>query len=208
MFEPASLGTADGNAAPDWIAALAGGGSFVADGRYNPAIAAKLPAQDENEGASQSEIAKAFEEGRSQGLADAADAAGRETAERRKLGSRLRRMDEDMIQQLGQQLSETIVTLCEATLAPLALDRDLLGERCAKAARLLGESSSNLVLRLNPKDIEILDEEFRSSWTISPDTDLSQGSLRIEGPDGGISDGPAEWRAALTETLGLERSGC
>ncbi len=149
------------------------------------------------------ELAIAFQKGREQGLADAAAAAGQAAVERRRLGSALRRMDEDMIERLGREMTETIAVLCEETLAPLALDRALLAQRCGKAAALLGARTAGQVLYLHPQDIAELGEEIAANWDIQPDPALERGGLRIESTDGGISDGPAQWRAALAEGLGL-----
>ncbi len=204
MFEPSPPGTTGNAVVPDWITALGAESGFLPDDRYNPAAAVDQPTPPQPDAELETEIAKAFTEGRQQGLAEAVQQANKQSSERRKLGSRLRRLDEEMVEQLGRQLSETIVVLCEATLAPLALDRDLLAQRCTKAAQLLGESGSERVLRLSPDDVAALDKEFRESWNISPDPELLRGSLRIEGLEGGISDGPVQWRAALVETLGLE----
>lgn len=202
MFEPASIASISRDA-PAWMAALGGRAGFTPDNRYDLSASQQAVDPEHATDARHSKIAEAFEDGRLQGLADAGQLAGKETAERRKLGSSLRRMDEEMTQALGGHLSEAIVALCEATLAPLALDRDLLATRCQKAARLLGDTHNDSVLRLNPDDIAALDGEFLQSWNISPDPDLPQGALRIESAGGGISDGPDQWRAALRETLGL-----
>lgn len=209
MFDPSPLGADDSASLPDWIKALESGGGFTPEDRYNPAAAAAAASGEPTSGCApgsdiEADIATAFEQGRAQGFEEGVQRAEQQSIERRKLGSRLRQMDEDMAEDLGRKLSEAIVVLCEATLAPLALDQSLLAERCAKAARMLGNSGNAIVLHLHPADIETLDADFQKDWTIHPDPELCPGSLRIEGPDGGISDGPDQWRAALMDALGLE----
>ncbi len=175
---------------------------FIPDHRY--AARGELPLEPQAPAADgPDELAIAFENGREQGLADAAAAAGQSAVERRRLGSGLRRMDEEMIERLGREMTETIAVLCEATLAPLALDRALLAKRCEKAAALLGARAAGQVLYLHPQDITELEEGFAANWDIKPDPELERGALRIETADGGISDGPAQWRASLAEGLGL-----
>lgn len=203
MFDPARLGSDASAGSTSWIAMIGQQQDFIPDPRYaargeSPQEPLVPPAADRPD-----ELAAAFERGREQGLADAAAAAGQSAVERRRLGSGLRRMDEEMIERLGREMTETIALLCEATLAPLALDRALLAQRCEKASALLGARTAGQVLYLHPQDITELDEGFAANWDIIPDPALERGALRIETSDGGISDGPAQWRATLAEALGL-----
>lgn len=203
MFEPAQL-VSDGTAgSANWIAMIGQQQGFIPDPRYT--AAGKLPQEPSATLAADGpdELATAFANGREQGLADAAAAAGQSAVERRRMGSALRQMDEEMIERLGREMTETIALLCEATLAPLALDRALLAQRCEKAAALLGARASGQVLYLHPQDITELDQGFAANWDIKPDPALERGALRIETADGGISDGPAQWRATVAEGLGL-----
>lgn len=203
MFDPAQLGSDASAGAASWIAMIGQQQGFTPDPRY--AARAELPQEPPAPPAVDrlDELAVAFENGREQGLADAAAAAGQSAVERRRLGSGLRRMDEDIIERLGREMTETIALLCEATLAPLALDRALLAQRCEKAAALLGARAAGQVLYLHPQDITELDDGFAANWDIKPDPALERGALRIETADGGICDGPAQWRATLAEGLGL-----
>lgn len=203
MFNPSRLDGDGSSGAAGWIALLGDKQGFVADPRYGardeslqePPVMAVADGADEQ--------AIAFAKGREQGLAEAAAEAGQAAVERRRLGSGLRRMDEEMTEQLGRELTETIAALCEATLAPMALDHSLLAGRCEKAAALLGARSVGQMLYLHPQDIPELDDDFTAHWDIRADPALERGSLRIESADGGISDGPAQWRATLAEGLGL-----
>lgn len=202
MFDPARLGSDASAGAASWIAMIGEQQGFIPDQRY--AARGELPQEPLAPAADgPDELAIAFESGREQGIADAAAAAGQSAVERRRLGSGLRRMDEEMIERLGREMTETIAVLCEATLAPLALDRALLAQRCEKAAALLGARAAGQVLYLHPQDITELEEGFTANWDIKPDPELERGALRIETADGGISDGPAQWRATLAEGLGL-----
>lgn len=192
---------------PIWFSDTNNNTSFVADLRFSstatgaaayPDVAPVEPAPAEDERLA------AFEEGLRQGRAEALADAKQENAERRKLGAALRRLDEEMIDRLGQQLSETVAVLCEATLAPLALDQAQLIERCRRAAVLLGETMDACTLYLNPGDIPKLDAELTANWHVAADEALEPGSLRLAGREGEIADGPQEWRRSLAETLGLQ----
>ena len=190
-------------AAP-WFAALPGPTGFAADPRFQPAPAHATPPGDPVANDAQAhadECAAAHARGVEAGRAQAQREADGEQAERRRLGSAIRRFDEDMTQRLGAQLAATVAALCDATLAPAAHDAELLMRRCTRAAALLAETRDACTLYLNPADIPRLDADFTADWRIAPDPALPPGGLRIEGREGGIADGPDEWRRALAEAL-------
>ena len=206
MFDPADDATCnatghDAPLAPQWFAGLGRDGGFAADPRFLNGPEASPPLAHNPQSAIDVQLAAAFEEGRLRGRSEAERDAAHEQTERRKLGSALRRMDEDMVTRLGEQLSATVAALCEATLQPLTLDTELLARRCSRAAAMIDDSHSACVLHLHPDDIARLDDEFLSNWRIEPDPALAQGALRLEGGEGGIADGPEEWQRALAEAL-------
>ena len=41
----------------------------------------------------------------------------------------------------------------------------------------------------------------RADWQVVPDPALARGALRVEAANGGVEDGPAQWRAAITEAF-------
>lgn len=180
--------------------------SFVADLRFSSTTtgAAHPPeaAPVEPDPAQASRLA-GFAEGLHQGRAEGRAEAQQDSAERRRLGIALRQLDEAMIDQLSQQLSETVAALCAATLAPIAVDPDRLSQRCRAAAVLLGEDLAACTVHLHSADIARLEPDPAASWLIVADDTLEPGSIRLFGRDGEIADGPQEWRRSLNEALGL-----
>lgn len=187
-----------------WLAFLDGeaatAGEFVPDARFGAGAAAPVAAPEEPSD-QQLQIAEAFERGLAQGRAEGLATAQQDTGERRKLGIALRALESDQRDAFAAMLAETVRTLCEASFAPIALDLQLLQDRCLRAATMLEEAQDEITLRLCPADIARLDPEFAAHWTIAPDPDLAQGELRAEGRDGAVLDGPREWSRALAEAL-------
>ncbi|MFC3099927.1 flagellar biosynthesis protein [Altererythrobacter lauratis] len=197
LFAPApAQGSASG---PAWMALLSQRGGFSSAGFAARPHQPEPPPQPEPDAA----LAEAFAQGEAHGRA-MAEAAFIETEEARAaLTLSLAQLDEGMERELAQRLAECVAALCEATLAPLALDREALERRCVRAAGMVGEGITDASLRLHPDDVRLLDPGFASTWHILPDPMLERGSVVFDTAEGAVVDGPAEWRAALREALGL-----
>ncbi len=204
-FEPLFGGGDAAQAAPaSWIDALSSRAGFSTDSRFglSPADAdllAREQAQAEQDAALAEVIAEAEQRGREAALAEM-EAEGQIA---RTLALKLKRMDDSMQEQLSTRLAETVCALCEATLAPMALDPDALQKRCVDAASLVGEGIIDASLRLHPDDIALLDPGFAATWHIVGDAGLERGSVQFDMAEGAVRDGPAQWRLALREALGL-----
>lgn len=129
--------------------------------------------------------------------------AAQEAMARGQIEGAFERMTEAEALRLEERLRETVLMLCEHTLAPLAIDHDALNHRIGKALALLRRAEDERVLRLHPEDLALLAGRLPDHLRTEPDPSLPRGGLRIETPDGGVEDGPEQWRRALAEALGL-----
>lgn len=209
-FEPLFGGGDSGAAAAaspgpsNWIDALSGQSGFSADARFggsqpDPAALAREHAQAQLDAAMAETIAAAEQRGREAALAEMAE-EGRIAGT---LSLALARLDDAMQDQLSTRMAETVCALCEATMAPMVLDPDALQKRCVDAAGMVGEGIIDASLRLHPDDIALLDKGFAATWHILADPDLERGSVQFDMAEGAVRDGPAQWRMALREALGL-----
>jgi flagellar assembly protein FliH len=66
---------------------------------------------------------------------------------------------------------------------------------------MLARADDDRVLRLHPDDINILGDTLPSALRVESDPALSPGTVRIETAQGGVEDGPVQWRQALAEAL-------
>lgn len=150
-------------------------------------------------------LAQAWAEGYAAGLDEARAEAAAETeadaAARAKIAITLARLDADQAEQLRQKLTATVTALCEANLAPLALDKDALVARVARAAAMLARADDDKVLRLHPDDLSLIAKQLPEDLEIKEDPALDRGALRFETTSGGVEDGPAHWRRAIAEAL-------
>lgn len=180
-------------------AELGAGAGFCSDPRFS--LVPVAPAADLAD-----PVAEAWAEGHAAGLAEAqAEAAAVRTAEeeaRRQIELALARLDAEQQEALHQRLIETVAALCNAALAPLAIDPELLAERAARAAAMLARADDHAVLRLHPDDLKLVAKRLPGDLAVEPDPALERGNLRLDGQTGGVEDGPAQWRRAIAEALG------
>ena len=54
---------------------------------------------------------------------------------------------------------------------------------------------------LNPEDLALVRDRLPKGLTVEAEPGVERGGLRIETPDAGIEDGPAQWRRILAEAF-------
>lgn len=190
-------------AEPGWLALLGQGDAFREALPFgepdaappNPDLAETTP--DPHEAA----LARAFAEGEAAGRAAAEAEAAEHIARQRTLRLNFRSLDEAATSLLAEDLAATVTALTEGVLSEVAIDRDGLLARCHAAAKRIGGAPDTLALHLHPEDVAMLGEAVLSGWRVVPDALLQRGSLRIEGPDGSVGDGIAEWRRAIAAAV-------
>lgn len=185
--------------------ALAGrsGGGFHRDPRFASASAPAAMAVAADEDPIAAAFAEGFAAGSNEAL-EAAEAAAVAAAQARaKLEFSFIRLDADLAEKLRDKLLETVTALCESVLHPLALDADALARRVETAVAMFVRADDERVIRLHPDDLTLLAGKLPADWTFNPDPALERGALRVETASGGVEDGPAQWRAAITEALRL-----
>jgi flagellar assembly protein FliH len=189
------------------LEALSGASGFRRDTRFAPApapVTEPLPIVPEPDPIDPvaSAFAEGYEAGLAQALAEFAEHNKANEAAREPLTLALARIDAERAEDLASKLRETVAALCEATLAPLVLDREALAIRATRAAALLADADAAIVIYVNPEDLTLVAPNLGGDWTLITDPSLERGAIRVEGESGGIEDGPAQWRRAIAEALG------
>lgn len=143
----------------------------------------------------------AYARGEAAGRAAAEIDAQENAARQRALRLTFRALDEAALAVLAEDLAATVMALTEGVLGEAAVDRDGLLGRCEAAARRIGGATETLALHLHPADIAMIGPDALAGWGVVPDPAIARGALRIEGPDGAVSDGPEEWRRAIAAAV-------
>lgn len=145
--------------------------------------------------------ARGYADGHAQASEEAESRAAASDAAREALSLSFARLDAIMAEDLRLRLRDTVAALCEAALAPLAIDEAALARRIERAVGMLARADDERVVRLHPADIELVSERLSAEWQVVPDPKLERGTVRVEGTMGGVEDGPASWRMAIAEAL-------
>lgn len=145
--------------------------------------------------------AAGFDAGFERARADAEEREARERAAREGIALSFARLDAQLEEELRMRLGETVAALCEAAIAPYALDAAMLEARVKQAASMLARADDERVIRLHPDDIALLSPQMKAEWQVQPEPSLERGTIRVEAANGGVEDGPATWRLAIAEAL-------
>ncbi|WP_338468583.1 FliH/SctL family protein [Novosphingobium sp. ZN18A2] len=150
-------------------------------------------------------LAEAFERGRDEGEQQALTACAAERREseaaRQRIVIALARLDEAQTRTLAERLRDTVLALCDSVLADAAIQPEALAARVDRAARMLTRADDERVIRLHPDDLALVAPDLPDDWVFEPDPALERGAVRIEGTDGGVENGPDQWRRAIEEAL-------
>ena len=91
---------------------------------------------------------------------------------------------------LALLLAETIDRITRQICGMVAIDAELLTERCQSAAALIGAEMGPARLRLHPEDVPLVDPKRLRVPLVADDT-ITRGNLVLETGQGWIEDGPA-----------------
>ncbi len=150
---------------------------------------------------------EAYDEGYAKGFEAATEQARAEAVEldaaRGRIETAFARLAEAEGLRLEERLRETVMALCEQALAPLTQDPDALAGRVHKALSALRRAEDERVLRLHPDDMNLISDRLPDNLNIETDPSMTRGEIRIETAEGGVEDGPEQWRRVLEEALSL-----
>ncbi|XUU60734.1 FliH/SctL family protein [Erythrobacter sp. HA6-11] len=182
---------------PSWIEALQGSDGFV-DGLFHRASLSTAPSNADSADVMR---AQAYAEGEAAGRAAALAEQEQASKLEEKFKLTLAQFDEAAHAALSDQLAQTVLALCEPILSDFALDMESLQTRCETLAAQFKDVTDKLVLHVHPDDAACIEEHTREALTIREDGEMERGSLRLEGPEGSFTDGPADWRRAIAAAV-------
>ncbi|MBX7481875.1 FliH/SctL family protein [Qipengyuania qiaonensis] len=178
-------------------AALGRPGSFSRDARYSKPQAAAAPVETED--TAEKAYRAGYEDGQVSARADFEAQMNMERAARSAIELAFARFDADSERLLRDRMLATVHALCEEAVLPLALDAEGLARRVEAAAAMLQRKHDQRIIRIHPEDLELVKASVAADLELIPDGSVERGGLRVETEDGGVEDGPQQWRRALAE---------
>ena len=176
-------------------------GEFARDPRFSTLLASP-PVES---AAEPDPVAEAYARGFAEGAAMARDEALHAKREREAARAAIElafaRFDETSAAELSERLRQTVHALCEEAVLPLALDAEGLAARIRTAVTMLRRTQDVRRVLLNPDDVLLVEGHLPVGLEVEADPSVERGALRIETADGGIEDGPSQWRRILAEAF-------
>ncbi|MCH2487371.1 MAG: hypothetical protein MK010_06485 [Erythrobacter sp.] len=182
-------------------ASLGRPGAFTPNARFARAPAAPAPEPAPSDPADDA-YASGYRDGQAAAQAEWEAAIMRERQERAIIELAFARFDADSALALRENLRATVVALCEGAILPLALDKDGLARRIETAAAMFQRRHDERTILLHPDDLELVKDSVSDTLELKADPSVERGGLRVETEDGGVEDGPEQWRRAIEEALG------
>ena len=178
-------------------ASLGRRGSFALDARYSSPLP---PVETVAEPDVAAEAYRAgYEEGKAAAQAEAEATMAAERAHRGAIELAFARFDEESQRLLRDRMTATVHALCEEAIMPLALDTQGLARRVDAAAAMLQRKHDQRVVHIHPDDLALIEGDIADDISLVSDPSVERGGLRLETEDGGVEDGPRQWRRALAE---------
>ena len=153
----------------------------------------------EAEDAAEKAYRAGYEDGQVSARADFEAQLKAERAERSAIELAFARFDADSGRALRDRMLATVRALCEEAVLPLALDAEGLARRVEAAAAMLQRKQDQRIVHIHPDDLELVRDNLSQDLELVPDGSVERGGLRVETDDGGVEDGPQQWRRALAE---------
>lgn len=179
-------------------ALLRSAGNFA----FNPRFALPEPAPDDEVDEAATDYDRGFADGSAMATERAMREEGERAADRGAIELAFARLDAECAAALRERLRQTVLMLCEAAILPLAIDPEGLVTRIDRAVKLLQQAQDRCRVLLNPDDLALVRDRLPDGLRVDGDATIERGSLRAETPDGGVEDGPQQWRRILAEALG------
>ncbi len=195
-FKPA-FAEAESAALPNWIETIRATQSGFSGGMPFGAASPIEPSAD-----SASHDVDAIAQARAEGEAVGRTAAQTEfDAKLAEVESTVLQIEQAFADQMAALLNETVIALCEKTLAPLAMDKDILLQRCQNAAAAIESDLSHAQLALHPDDCAAVEPVLGDTLSLMPDPQLARGNIRLTTPSTAIFDGPDQWSASIRRAI-------
>jgi flagellar assembly protein FliH len=150
-------------------------------------------------------IRQAWKDGFDNGVATerrlATERNGSEAEALAQLRSGIARINQDSLRALEARMRDAVLALCRQVIDDHVEAPERLAARVRAAASLLAGSGQRMSVEANEADRPLLSEALGDDWEVVANPRLARGALRVLSGDGGVEDGPEQWKRALEEAI-------
>jgi flagellar assembly protein FliH len=174
------------------------------DATYSIAAADRALAEGEQP-AAEDALRRAWEAGFESGVAMERRLTRETSSQDRELLGQMRDeiklINDDSVKMLENRLRETVLALCRRAIDDYSVSSERLTARIQAAVKQLASGHNEKTIEVNPGDLEMLRSAAPSEWTLVANAELARGAIRVATPEGGVEDGPDQWKQALEEAI-------
>jgi flagellar assembly protein FliH len=167
-------------------------------------MAAYADAEPEGDPLEQARI-EAFAQGFDEGCRVTEEGMASDAEARNRLAEALEMLTPAPSGTLATMLSATVIRLVSQIVGEVAIDAELLQQRCETIAGFIDENEGKSALHLHPDDMPLVDGG-QVGVKLVADASMSRGCVRLDTADGWVEDGPdvrlARLRALLDDMEG------
>jgi len=117
------------------------------------------------------------------------------------LGDQVQQIDAASMHMLESRMREAVISLCRQVIDDCPIDPDRLAARIQAAVRLLATTHNEKTVEVSPADFKLLGNLLPTEWKLVANPDIARGAIRVLTPEGGVEDGPEQWKLALEEAI-------
>lgn len=117
------------------------------------------------------------------------------------LRDQVRQIDIAAIQMMESRMREAVVALCHQVIDECPVSADRLVARIQTAVRMMTASHNHKSIEVSPEDLPLITGLLPQEWAVRANPDIARGAIRVISPEGGVEDGPEQWKLALEEAI-------
>jgi flagellar assembly protein FliH len=119
----------------------------------------------------------------------------------KQLREEIQQINLNALQQLESRMREAVLALCHQVIDDQAITPDKLTGRIQAALKLFTDTHNEKVIEVSTTDYALIEGAVPAEWKVLAKPGLTRGSIRVVTADGGIEDGPDQWKLALEEAI-------
>jgi flagellar assembly protein FliH len=177
----------------------------MADTTYSVPAADRGAAGDDDAQNAEDPLRQAWEAGFESGVTMerrlSREASGQDRELLGQLRDEVKQVNADGVKMLESRLREAVLALCRQAIDDYSVSPERLTARIQAAVKMLTTAHNEKTIEVSPGDLDVLRAALPAEWKLVANAELVRGAIRVTTPEGGVEDGPDQWKLALEEAI-------